>query len=210
MLREETVEPATLGLLKKMTALPELSQFRLAGGTALSLILGHRRSVDIDLFTDQPLEKEIFIPALEDTFGNIVPVNERSKNIYQCIIRDVKVDFVSVRDPFLNPVQILDGIPFADINDLIALKLNAVKGRGVKKDFWYIARLLQDYSLSDLFQFYHDRYNYDDTFAVIRSVIYFADAEDTIAPESLDGMTWEKVKQTILKAFDDYYKNIRN
>ena len=210
MLREETVEPATLGLLKQITALPELSQFRLVGGTALSLILGHRRSVDIDLFTDQPLEKEIFIPALEDTFGNIVPVNERSKNIYQCIIRDVKVDFVSVRYPFLNPVQILDGIPFADINDLIALKLNAVKGRGVKKDFWYIARLLQDYSLSDLFQFYHDRYNYDDTFAVIRSVIYFADAEDTIAPESLDGMTWEKVKQTILKAFDDYYKNIRN
>src|SRR3569833_3128412 len=172
MLREETVEPATLGLLKQITALPELSQFRLVGGTALSLILGHRRSVDVDLFTDPPLEKDIFIPALEDTFGNIVPVNERSKNIYQCIIRDVKVNFVSVRDPFLNPVQILDGIPFADINDLIALKLNAVKGRGVKKDFWYIARLLQDYSLSDLFQFYHDRYNYDDTFAVIRSVIY--------------------------------------
>ncbi|HJP62633.1 MAG TPA: nucleotidyl transferase AbiEii/AbiGii toxin family protein [Mucilaginibacter sp.] len=210
MLREETVEPATLGLLKKMVALPELNQFRLVGGTALALILGHRKSVDLDLFTDQPFEKDVFIPALEDTFGRVIPVNERSKNIYQCVIRDVKVDFVSVKDPFLNPVQILDGIPFADIKDLIALKLNAVKGRGVKKDFWDIARLLQDYSLSDLFQFYHDRYNYDDTFAVIRSVIYFADAEDTIAPESLNGMTWEKVKDTILNAFDNYYKNIRN
>jgi Nucleotidyl transferase AbiEii toxin, Type IV TA system len=210
MLREETVEPGTLGLLKKMVTLPELKQFRLVGGTALSLLFGHRKSIDLDLFTDLPLEKDIFIPALEDALGRVIPVNERSKHIYQCIIRDVKVDFVSVRDPFLNPVQIIDGIPFADTKDLIALKLNAVKGRGVKKDFWDIARLLQEYSLDDLFQFYHDRYNYDDTFAVIRSIIYFNDAEDTIAPESLDGMTWEKVKKAISKAFDDYYKNIRN
>jgi hypothetical protein len=64
--------------------------------------------------------------------------------------------------------------------------------------------------LSDLFQFYHDRYNYDDTFAVIRSVVYFTDAENTIAPESLDDMTWGKVKKIITKTFDDYYNNIRN
>jgi len=86
------------------------------------------------------------------------------------------------------------------------LKLNAVKGRGVKKDFWDIARLLQDYSFDELFQFYHDRYNYDDTFAVIRSVVYFTDAENSIGPESLDGMTWENVKEIITEAFDNYYK----
>ncbi|HEY4195847.1 MAG TPA: nucleotidyl transferase AbiEii/AbiGii toxin family protein [Mucilaginibacter sp.] len=210
MLREETVEPATLGLLKKLIALPELSAFRLVGGTALSLLLGHRKSVDLDFFTDQPLDKEILVPALEDAFGRIITTNERSKNIYQCIIQNVKVDFVSVRDPFLNPVQIIDYIPFADVKDLIALKLNAVKGRGVKKDFWDIAKLLEIYSFENLFQFYHDRYTYDDTFAVIRSVIYFTDAENTSAPESLDGMIWEKVKETITEAFDDYYRNIRN
>lgn len=210
MLREETVEPATLELLKKIVALPELKQFRLVGGTALSLLFGHRKSIDLDLFTDQPLDKDALIPALEDKFGNIITTNNRSKSIYQCIIQNVKVDFVSVRDPFLNPVQIIDQIPFGNIKDLIALKLNAVKGRGVKKYFGDLARLLQVYSLSDLFQFYHDRYNYDDTFAVIRSVVYFTDAENTIAPESLDGMTWGKVKKIITKAFDDYYNNIRN
>ena len=208
MLREETVEPATLGLLKQLVALPELERFRLVGGTALSLLFGHRKSIDLDFFTDQPLEKDILIPALEDVFGRIIPVNDRSKHIYQCVIQDVKVDFVSVRDPFLNPIQLIDDIPFADIKDLIALKMNAVKGRGQKKDFWDVARLLKDYTFRELFQFYHDRYNYDDTFAVIRSVAYFADAENTIEPESLDGMTWEKVKITIDKAFDFYYKNI--
>ena len=136
MLREETVEPATLGLLKKLVVLPELNQFRLIGGTAFSLLYGHRKSIDLDFFTDQPLEKDILVAALEDNFGNITTINDRSRSIYQCIIQDIKVDFVSVKDPFLNPVQIIEQIPFADIKDLIALKLNAVKGRGVKKDFW--------------------------------------------------------------------------
>src|ERR1700761_8549949 len=123
MLREETVEPGTLGLLKKIVLLPELKQFRLVGGTALSLLLGHRKSIDLDLFTDQPLEKAILIPALEDAFGDIIVTNDRGKNIYQCIIQNVKVDFVSVRDAFLNPINIIDGIPLADVKDLVALKL---------------------------------------------------------------------------------------
>jgi hypothetical protein len=206
MLREETVEPGTLGLLKKIVALPELKPFRLVGGTALSLLLGHRKSFDLDLFSDQPLEKDIFLPAIEDTFGKIIVTNDRGKHIFQCIIQSVKVDFVSVRDPFLNPVQIIEDIPFADNKDLIALKLNAFKGRGVKKDFWDIARLLQDYPIEKLFEFYHNRYSYDDTFAVIRSMVYFTDAEDDGDPESFDGMTWSKVKKIINKAFEDYYK----
>lgn len=206
MLRKETVEPATLELLIKLVSIPELQQFRLVGGTALSLFYGHRRSIDLDLFTDTLFEKDSLVETLNDNFDRIIVTNDRSKSIYQCIIDNVKVDFVAVKDPFLYPAQIVENIPFANIKDLIALKLNAVKGRGVKKDFWDIAKLLQFFSLNDLFQFYHDRYPYDDTFAVIRSVVYFADAEDTIEPECLDGMTWEKVKSTITKAFDEYYK----
>ena len=109
------------------------------------------------------------------------------------------MDFVSVKDPFMNPIQILDQIPFADTKDLIALKLNAIKGRGAKKDFWDVAKLLDIYSLQDLFQFYHDRYTYDDTFAVIRSIIYFENAEEDADPECLDGMTWKKAKLIITK-----------
>lgn len=144
MLYKETVEPGTLELLNDITALPEMKSFRLVGGTALSLLLGHRKSVDLDLFTDKPLDKDLLIPALEDAFGRLTVVNNRSKSVFQCMIRDVKVDFVSVTDPFLYPVQIIEKIPFADIKDLIALKLNAIKGRGVKKDFWDVAKLLDN------------------------------------------------------------------
>jgi len=206
MLRKETVEPETLELLNKLVSIKELQQFRLVGGTALSLFYGHRKSIDLDLFTDSLLEKDILVETLNDNFDRIITTNDRSKSIYQCIINNVKVDFVAVKDPFLYPAQIVENIPFADIKDLIALKLNAVKGRGVKKDFWDIAKLLQFFSFDDQFQYYRDRYPYDDTFAVIRSVVYFADAEDTIDPECLDGMTWNKVKITITKALEEYYK----
>ena len=94
MLRKETVEPRTLGLLTMLVAAPELKHFRLVGGTALSLLYGHRKSIDLDLFTDEPLNKEVFIPALEDAFGEIVALNANRKHIYQCIIQEIKVDFV--------------------------------------------------------------------------------------------------------------------
>jgi len=206
MLREETVEPATLGLLKKLVALPELAQFRLVGGTALALLYGHRKSIDIDLFTDKPFDMDMLIAVLEDNFDIINPINKRFKSIYQCEIQNIKVDFVSVRDPFLYPAQLLNNIPFADKKDLIALKLNAVKGRGVKKDFWDVAKFLEFYTMNELFQFYYDRYPYDDTLALNRAIIYFDDAEDTIEPVTLDGMTWLNVKKTITNAFDIYYK----
>jgi predicted nucleotidyltransferase component of viral defense system len=126
--------------------------------------------------------------------------------IYECLIKNIKVDFVSVPDPFLDPVQIIEKIPFASTKDLIALKLNAIKGRGVKKDFWDLAKLLQFYSFDELFQFYHERYSYDDSLAIFRSVGYFVDAEDTIDPLSLDGMTWDNVKAIIRNALEKYYK----
>lgn len=56
MLHYETVSPHLLNVLKKIQQLPEVSAFRLVGGTSLSLQMGHRTSVDIDLFTDKSFD----------------------------------------------------------------------------------------------------------------------------------------------------------
>ena len=58
MLQTQTVDRDTLGLLKDLMATPELQQFALVGGTNLSLRLGHRLSVDLDLFTNEPFDTE--------------------------------------------------------------------------------------------------------------------------------------------------------
>ena len=51
MLQTQTVEPSTLELLKKLQQEPLLATFNLVGGTALALRIGHRKSVDLDLYT---------------------------------------------------------------------------------------------------------------------------------------------------------------
>ena len=123
----------------------------------------------------------------------------------QGFIEDIKVDFVSVRDPFNNPPTIIDKIPLADIRDIAALKLNAIKGRGAKKDFWDLAKLLELYSLENLLDFYSKRYPYDDTFAVMRSIVYFEDADAEPDPLSLEQKSWKEVKEIIETAFKEYY-----
>ena len=138
MLRKETVEQGTLELLIQLTQLPELAGFRLVGGTALALLLGHRISIDLDLFTDKPFDKERLKEILNDLFFPVSVRESASKSIMQCIIQNVKVDFVSVKDPFNHKINYIESIPFAHIEDIAGLKLNAVKGRGSKKDFWDI------------------------------------------------------------------------
>ena len=52
MLQYKSLLPKTLDLLKEVMQIPSLSAYQLVGGTALALQLGHRTSLDLDLFTD--------------------------------------------------------------------------------------------------------------------------------------------------------------
>ncbi len=70
MLHTKTVEPGTFALLNRLMALPELNNFYLVGGTALSLQYGHRISVDIDLFCNEKFENEVILKVLEKEFGD--------------------------------------------------------------------------------------------------------------------------------------------
>ncbi|MDF3077458.1 MAG: hypothetical protein K0S09_1347 [Sphingobacteriaceae bacterium] len=206
MLREETVEPGTLELLKQITSFSEFSGFRLVGGTALALMLGHRKSIDLDLFTDQPFDKDYLKTFIEENFHSVVFMENRSAAILQGFINNIKTDFVSVKDPFKFPIQYLENVPFAHLQEIAALKLNAIKGRGSKKDFWDLSKLLNIYELKNLLKFYQERYPYDDTFAVMRSIVYFEDAEDEPDPIKIETISWEQVKQKIVVAFESYYK----
>jgi len=206
MLRKETVEQGTLELLKELTSAPELSNFRLVGGTALALIFGHRLSIDLDFFSDKVFDKGLLKEFLEENFHPTSVRENASKAIMQCQIRNVKVDFVSVKDPFNKEINYIENIPFAHIEDIAALKLNAVKGRGSKKDFWDISKLLDVYSLTELLTFYQTRYPYDDAFTVMRALVYFDDAENEPDPVMIEKTSWEKVKTKIEKAFKNYYK----
>ena len=70
MLHIETVEPNTLRVLRELMNIKELSAFNLVGGTALSLQLGHRKSDDIDLFSEKDFEKRPLIEILKEKFSD--------------------------------------------------------------------------------------------------------------------------------------------
>jgi len=131
---------------------PEFSQLCLVGGTSLALQIGHRKSVDIDLFGQFELEDFQFTTVLKQ-IGNVTQLNN-SKNIKSYLIDQIKVDFVNYPYPWLEPALFVDNIRLAGKQDIVAMKLAAITGRGTKKDFIDIFSLLSFYSLEQMLDFY--------------------------------------------------------
>jgi hypothetical protein len=207
MLQSRTVEPGTLELLKKIMRLPQLSQFLLVGGTALSLKYGHRISVDLDLFSNAPFENQTIIQVLETNFEEFTYSNPGNPIGVFGFIGDVKVDFVKHLHPILVPPTVEEDIRLMSTEDIMAMKINAILKRGVKKDFWDIAELLQDHSVTDFISYYQAKYPTQQLMISIpTAMVYFEDAEESEEPVSLKGQTWEEVKGFIKKKVSEYLK----
>jgi len=146
-----------LELLKELTAHPLLSEMRLVGGTALALQYGHRKSVDLDFFGIFKGDGSDF-KDMTDSFDSVVRIKETERiRIYQ--INGIKVDFVDYsRYGWITPAVEEDGLRLASPIDIAAMKINAIEGRGSRKDFTDIYQLLQHYSLSELLGFYKQKY----------------------------------------------------
>ncbi|MEQ8425995.1 MAG: nucleotidyl transferase AbiEii/AbiGii toxin family protein, partial [Cyclobacteriaceae bacterium] len=123
-------------------ALPELKGFSLVGGTALSLLYGHRKSVDLDLFSADEFENASLLRVLEKKFKNSFD-NRTSTPQFGifCFVQDVKVDLVRHPHPIIRPYQLIEGLRMFSVEDIIAMKVQAILGRGRKKDFWDVAEL---------------------------------------------------------------------
>ena len=205
MLHVSTVKPATLAILKHLMSIPELSAFALVGGTALSLRYGHRKSVDLDLFSSAPFDSEALLQALTRHIPSLRHIITNSIGVF-VYVDDVKVDLVSYHHhPLIGEVEHCEGIRIVSDKDLVAMKVNAVLRRAVKKDFWDIAELLQRYSIDDFISFYTQKYPTQILcITVPRAITYFDEAEESDDPVSLKGQTWDEVKEYIKKKVRDY------
>ncbi|NTW31833.1 MAG: nucleotidyl transferase AbiEii/AbiGii toxin family protein [Bacteroidetes bacterium] len=176
---------------------PYLQGFCLVGGTSLSLQIGHRISVDLDMFSTEPFETAELKSQLAEDFPTLQVVMERTNTLI-CIINEVKVDFIRFKYGFLYPIVLENNIRLASIKDIASMKLDAISGRGKKKDFFDLYFLLQLFSLPELLAFYQAKYHHTTIFHVIKSINFFEDAEEENDPIVLDkNLNWEKVKKTI-------------
>jgi predicted nucleotidyltransferase component of viral defense system len=214
MLQKQTTSPELFQVLTTLMSLPILSPFRLVGGTALSLLKGHRISVDIDLFTDQTygttnfsaieqVIKEQFpvVDNYADAFPNLKAL-ENNLGLYLYLGYDeenlIKSDILYWDAPFLFDALEIEGIRLARVEEIGAMKLDVIARGGRKKDFWDLVEILPDYSLSDLMSVYEKKYPYNDLEDVKRGLTDFEAAEEMPDPICLRNRTWEEVKAMMI------------
>ena len=196
MLQTQTVVPDLMELLRKLMKVEQFSNFYLVGGTSLSLQIGHRNSIDIDLFGKQEIDFDLFIEILNE-FGK-TEITQSSKNILITDIDGLKVDFVNYRYPLLSEPLEIDGIRMLSKKDIAAMKLNAIAGRGSKKDFIDFYFLLNDFSMQEMLDFYLEKYSDGSEFMVVKSLSYFEEANEQPQPQMYQDFNWETCKQKII------------
>jgi len=195
MLHTETVDTNTLDLLKQIQANPRFSETRLVGGTALALQIGHRKSIDLDLFGNILLEPMELAQELQ-AYGTI-SMRSASQRIHRMVLRDVQLDIVQYEYPWIGPPIQERGVRLADIRDIAAMKLAAITNRGTKKDFIDLVFLLKRFSLAQMLEFYCQKFKDGEPFMVLKSLVFFEDAEDDPMPHMLQTINWSEVKHSI-------------
>ena len=199
MLHTKTIEPRTLSILNELMQIHDLNQFSLVGGTALSLKYGHRLSVDLDLFSDQEMNKDLLIDFLKKKYTDrFIIENTQAKWGIFCYIDNIKIDIVQYPHSLIGKIENIESIRLYHDKDLMAMKIQAILGRGKKKDFWDIAELLEHYSIQEMMTCHKAKYpNQMLGISIPQALTYFVDADDSEDPITIKPMTWEEVKSNI-------------
>ena len=202
MLQYQTVDTATLELLKQLLSIDLFRDLRLVGGTSLALQLGHRRSVDLDLFGNIDVDVLEINTALS-RLGSVTQIKD-SKNIHIYLVNGIKLDIVNYSYPWLSNCMQEDGLRLAMLDDIAAMKLSAITGRGTKKDFVDLWFLLKQFTLPEMLKLHLTKYHDSSLFMVLKSFVYFDDAETDEMPVMLIPVKWEKIKADIIAEHADY------
>jgi len=213
VLHYHTVNPLLKESLTLLMRESKFDDFRLVGGTSLSLQLGHRESVDIDLFTDTPygtLDFNSIDSYLENQFPyvdyirDLFPGMGKSYLIGQDRNNAIKLD-VFHTDEFINPTKVVDGIRLASIEEIIAMKLEVIQNEGRKKDFWDIHELLSSYRIDDMLKLHEKRYPYGhNRELLLDNFTNFERADDDFDPICLKGKVWAFIKEDIQGHMDKF------
>ncbi|HLZ89121.1 MAG TPA: nucleotidyl transferase AbiEii/AbiGii toxin family protein, partial [Puia sp.] len=142
MLHEETVATGTLELIRKLSQDSMLQDFVLVGGTALALQLGHRKSVDIDLFASRDIEAGAIAKHLEKSYN--AKIDNVTKNGVFGWIDGVKTSLIAHHHDMIAPLVTTGDVRMASLDDIGAMKMHAITNSGQRaKDFIDMYYLLE-------------------------------------------------------------------
>jgi hypothetical protein len=191
-------EAVTADMQEVLRSLPAQG-FYLAGGTALALWLGHRRSVDLDLFHPGTFDVGALVARLQSVDGTVlVSQTEQTVHVH---VRSTKVRFLGYPYPVLFPLAEFLGVPIADPPDIACMKVSAIAARGARRDFIDLHAAARRYGLDEILRLFREKYarlNYS-MVHVLKALTYFDDAEKEPSPDMLEPVAWPDVKAYFLR-----------
>jgi Nucleotidyl transferase AbiEii toxin, Type IV TA system len=205
LLHTESVSPALMEIAKETLSIPEIEPYRLIGGTALALRFGHRKSIDIDLFASEKLNKRIISKAITDAFpGSKLDVTEHNVRGF---INGIKIElFDGWHAPFQEKPITIQGIRMASLMDIAYLKLDAVIDRREKKDYIDLHFLFKELTAIKIFQDFK-KFNphvSDKSFLFALNEVNTAYENKSVMPEMISSVSWKEISNSMFSATRNY------
>lgn len=212
MLRKEAVSESTLDVLKTLMKDRQLKDFFLVGGTALALQIGHRLSLDLDLFSQSSFNENEMLSHLEKCY--LFQLDFQDKNTLKGSINGIKVDFITHNYPLVKPLISIDDLRMASPDDIAAMKLNAIIDNGTRlKDFIDISYLSSTITLSQMIDAYAGKYSSRNPAIAIKALDYQNDIDFNEPIQILNGnYSWEEVRKRLSEMTlkpDKLFQNMR-
>lgn len=188
------VDNQLLLLIELLSSQPDIAEhFYLAGGTGLALQLGHRTSIDIDLFSKDAFHAERYASIIIELGGRVI---QSESGTVHGVVGGVRLSFLLYPYKMLQPLQLFRGMQVASIADIAAMKAVAISQRGDKKDFFDMYEIFKTFSHHDLKTLFIEKFGEAriNCYHILKSFLYFDDADQQPDPLSLNGTTWKQVK----------------
>ena len=210
MLHLNTIDLPLFQVLTDFSRIPELIPFSLVGGTSLSLQIGHRKSDDLDFFTDRSFDLLEVKSAILKYNPDVVFLNETRNGMSFTLPLPGKPDDFRKLDiynwavRFIRPAIVEGEIRLASLEDIAAFKLDAICHRKEKKDFVDIAVLLEKFSFGQMIEFYQEKFPMNDKSIVLSNILDTEGLENSVEPVMLIDLTPVLAIQQIEQKVKEY------
>lgn len=201
---ESVASPEMLKLAKTLSSTEAFSGFYLAGGTALAFQLGHRKSIDLDFFSESDFDPESLVRHLPGPQCD----TQLNRGTIHTVIDGIKVSYLFYPYPLLTATLSFNEIRLASIADIACMKIVAISQRGDKKDFFDLYEILKNISIEELKKsFLHKYMNVGyNCHHILKSLLYFDDADGQPEPISMNKTDWDTVKKFFLASRERLYE----
>lgn len=196
----EAMDSEQLDLLNRFSKIKDVTdKFYLAGGTALALLLGHRKSYDLDFFSENKFNAQKYEKIIVNDFGGVV--NSISDDTINGEINNTNISFFLYPYKLLRKFEKYKNIKLASIEDLACMKCKAISQRNTKRDFYDIYEILKKMQPLELKNYLLEKFNVNGNsfYHLNKSLLYFDEAEKNADPISLNGTSWNEVKRYFIK-----------